>query len=162
MKTNFHLKLVALICFVLLPVGCTKKIPEKVQSATAPLPEEVVRKFVFLSGQAQELLDKEKLSEMCSGAMKQALAEMNPEQFRLYYLNDNLSVQDFKILSTSKTGVQAKVVYQITIENRQGTDITKEVNQREVDLMETPQGWLIESIRPSGTDKLIFTKGLVF
>jgi len=153
----FHFLSMSLILFV----GCTKKTDQKTE-LPSPLPEEVVKKFILLSGQAQEISDKDKLTDLCSGEMKKAFQDMSPDQFRLYYLNDNLTVQDFKVLSSSKTQNQAKIFYQVMIENRQGTDVTKEVNEREVDLVETPQGWLIESIRPSGTDRLIFTKGMVF
>lgn len=155
---SFFLAISGLIIFA---SGCTKKVEAPTQKSNL-LPEEVVKEFVLLSGQAQELSDHEKLSQMCSGIMKKAFDEMSPEQFRLYYLNDSVTVQGIKILANSKTQGQAKVVYQVTLENRQGTDITKEMNEREVDLVETPQGWLIESIRPAGTDKLIFSRGMVF
>lgn len=153
--------LVGLVLFLTVAAGCTKKVAAPTQTAQL-LPEEVVKEFVLLSGQAQEISDQEKLAQMCSGLMKKAFDEMSPEQFRLYYLNDNMSVEGIKILANSKSEGQAKVVYQVTIENKQGTDVTKEMNEREVDLVETPQGWLIESIRPAGTDKLIFSRGMVF
>lgn len=142
-------------------VGCTPSAENK-KLPSFQLPEDIVKEFVMLSANADELSDKNQLAQMCEGEMKKAFEDMNVEQFKLYYLNDNLSVQEFKVLSSSKERGQARVVYQVTIENKQGTDVTKEANQREVDLIETPQGWLIQSIRASGTDKISFMKGMIF
>ncbi|MFM8315704.1 MAG: hypothetical protein ACKOA8_15595, partial [Deltaproteobacteria bacterium] len=91
-----------------------------------------------------------------------AFESMNDEQFRMYYLNGNISIQELKVLSVNRDKNKAVVHYQVAVENRQGTDVTKEMNEREVDLIESPSGWLIESIRPKGTDKLVFSKGMIF
>jgi hypothetical protein len=152
------LLLISLILFLF--AGCTKK--EAPAMAVSASPEEVVRSFVRLSGQAKEVVDKNKLSGLCSGEMKAAFEDMNDEQFRLFYLNGNLNVQELKVLSTNINNDQAIVVYQVLVENRQGTDVTKETNEREVVLNQGAGGWLIDSVRPKGTDKLIFSKGMVF
>ena len=149
-----------LVLVLLGSIGCTKK--EVVVTPIEPNPEEAVRSFVQLSGKAKELGDRSKLIEMCSGDMKKAFQEMNEEQFRLFYLNGNVNVLDLKILSTSKNEESAKVQYQVLVENKQGTDITKETNEREAELVKSGNSWLIEAIRPKGIDKLIFTKGMVF
>lgn len=156
MKNIFLLVSVVL----LVVVGCTKKQTPAALPTTSP--EEVVRGFVKLSGEAKEANDKKKLTDLCSGEMKFAFEEMNDEQFRLFYLNGNLNIQEMKVLSTNINKTEATVLYQVTVENRQGTDVTKEVNEREAVLREGTTGWLIESIRPKGTDKLIFSKGMVF
>jgi hypothetical protein len=105
-------------------------------------------------------------SQLCTierrGEMKAAFEDMNDEQFRLFYLNGNLNIQELKVLSTNINNDQAIVVYQVVVENRQGTDVTKETNEREVVLNQGAGGWLIDSVRPKGTDKLIFSKGMVF
>lgn len=140
--------------------GCTKKEAPALSAAASP--EDAVRSFVHLSGEAKETNDKNKLTGLCSGEMKFAFENMNEEQFRLFYLNGNLNIQELKILSTNVNKSQAVILYQVVVENRQGTDITKEINEREAQLTEGPTGWLIESIRPRGTDKLIFSRGMVF
>jgi hypothetical protein len=94
--------------------------------------------------------------------MKAAFEAMNEEQFKLFYLNGNINIKELKITSVTKEGPKTTVHYQVTVENRQGTDVTNEMNEREVELVESPQGWLIESVRPKGVDKLIFTKGMTF
>ncbi|NBV50279.1 hypothetical protein EBR78_03530 [bacterium] len=150
----------ALVILVFGLVACTKKEVKEVVIAVSP--EDVVKNFVQVSGQAKEVLDKSKLVELCTGEMKTAFENMNDEQFRMYYLNGNISIQELKVLSVNRDKNKAVVHYQVAVENRQGTDITKEVNEREVDLIESPSGWLIESIRPKGTDKLVFSKGMIF
>lgn len=141
-------------------LGCTKKEVKEVVVTVSP--EDVVKNFVQVSGQAKEVLDKNKLVELCTGEMKVAFESMNEDQFRMYYLNGNISIQELKVLSVNRDKNKAVVHYQVAVENRQGTDITKEINEREVDLIESPSGWLIESIRPKGTDKLVFSKGMIF
>ncbi|NBX76940.1 MAG: hypothetical protein EBQ92_10335 [Proteobacteria bacterium] len=156
MKNIFILISLTLIGFM----GCTKKEAPVLPVTTSP--EEVVRSFVRLSGEAKEVVDKSKLASLCSGEMKAAFDDMNDEQFRLFYLNGNLNVQELKILSTNINKDQATVLYQVVVENRQGTDVTKETNEREVVLNQVAGGWLIDTVRPKGTDKLIFSKGMVF
>ncbi|MFM8269646.1 MAG: hypothetical protein ACKN9V_05595, partial [Pseudomonadota bacterium] len=66
-------------------IGCTKK-----EVPITPLsPEETVRNFVRLSGEAKEAMDKKKLTELRSGEMKRALQKINDEQFTLFYLSGN-------------------------------------------------------------------------
>lgn len=156
MKKN----ILSVMSFLIALNGCVKKEPSPVPNAKSP--EEVVRTFVRLSGEAKEVTDKSKLSDLCTGDMKNALIEINDEQFRLFYLSGNVNIQELKILSTNISQAKATIVYQVLVENRQGTDITKELNEREAVLGEGPNGWLIESIRPRGTDKLIFSRGMVF
>lgn len=156
MKKNL---LIAILSIV-FSASCTKKSETPI--AEVPSPESAVRKFVELSVQAKELSDKDRLGDLCAGEMKLALEQMSMEQFRMFYLNGNISIQDFKVLSTSRENSKAQIVYQVSVENRQGTDVTKEVNQREVELTETPSGWLIEAVRPKGVDKLVFTRGMIF
>jgi|688.fasta_scaffold105786_2 hypothetical protein len=140
--------------------ACTKKDDDK--NSKISQPEEVVRSFVQLSSNAKELKDKLVLSQMCTGEMKSALEQMPDEQFRLFYLNGNLKIQELKILSATMDKAIAKVHYQVIVENKQGTDITKESNEREAELKERPDGWFIETIRTKGMDKLVFTKGMIF
>jgi len=156
MKTSLLVVLVS--CLGLM--GCHKKSEAPLVEKTSP--ESVIRKFVDLSAQAKELSDRNRLADFCSGNMKAAFEQMTDEQFRLFYLNGNIEVQEFKILSTNRDTNKAKIVYQVTVENRQGTDITKEVNEREVELLEVPTGWLIEAVRPKGLDKLVFSRGMIF
>lgn len=140
--------------------ACTNKEEDK--NAKISQPEEVVRNFVQLSSNAKELKDKSTLSEMCTGEMKTAIEQMSDEQFRLFYLNGNLKIQELKILSATNEKGSAKVHYQVLVENKQGTDVTKEINEREAELKELPNGWLIETVKTKGTDKLVFTKGMIF
>ena len=151
-----------LVCLALLSSSCTKKKVEESAPTQPVSAEEIVRNFVRLSTQAKDLPDKNGLSALCSGDMKSAFETMNEEQFRLFYLNGNLNIKEFKITSVNKEDGKTKVQYQVTVENRQGTDVTHEVNEREADLVESPSGWLIEAIRPKGVDKLIFSKGMTF
>ena len=56
----------------------------------------------------------------------------------------------------------AKVRYQVSIVNEGGSDVTREVNEREVELTQSKGTWLISSIRLVGTDKVAFTRGMIF
>jgi hypothetical protein len=56
----------------------------------------------------------------------------------------------------------AKVRYQVVIENLQGTETTLETNEREAELKKGSNGWAIESIRLKGSDKIAFTRGMIF
>ena len=150
--------LALLLCVVFS--SCTKK--EEAPTVSSVSPEEVVRNFVSLSSQAKEAQDKVRLSEFCQGDMRAAFEGMTDEQFRLFYLNGNVNIKELRITGITKDKNKATVQYQILVENRQGTDITHETNEREVELSEVPNGWVIEAIRPKGTDKLIFSRGMVF
>jgi hypothetical protein len=146
--------------FCLNLANCTKK--EEAPQLISVSPEEVVRNFITLSSQAKETRDKSRLSDFCQGDMKAAFDGMSDEQFRLFYLNGNVNVKELRITGITKEKNKAVVQYQVLVENRQGTDVTHETNEREVELSEVSNGWVIEAVRPKGTDKLVFSKGMVF
>lgn len=155
--TKKILATVAVISFVW--GGCTKKasIPEASRSA-----EDVVKEFVTLSASAKNAVDKKTLEGLCTGEMAKAFEQMTDEQFRIFYLNGNLGIQSIQVLESKVDGEAAIVRYQVTVENRQGTDVTKEVNDREVALKLSSGNWLIDSVRARGADKLVFTRGMIF
>lgn len=143
-----------------LTVSCTKK--EAQSPAKTSQPEEIVRRFVFLSSEAKEPKDKMALKEFCTGPMEAAFEQMSDEQFRLFYLSGNIKIEDMKTLSSNVEKDSATVHYQVVVENKQGTDVTKETNEREAILKELPGGWRIEFIRARGADQLKFAKGMIF
>lgn len=154
--------LILFVCLTFLASSCTQKKQEEPIPSQPVSAEETVRNFVRLSSQAKDVQDKTALSGFCAGDMKSAFDTMNEEQFRLFYLSGNLSVKELKITSVTKEDSKTMVQYQVTVENKQGTDVTHETNEREAELVESPQGWLIQAVRPKGVDKLIFTKGMTF
>lgn len=148
--------------------ACTKK---EAASATTPAPvsapnaksaEDVVKQFIEYSSVAKEDADRKRLLDLCTGEMRAAFEKMTAEAFRLTYLNNNVKVKSVKILDSRTEKETARVRYQITIDNNQGTDPTQEINEREVDLVLSNGTWYIETIRPKGSDKIAFTRGMIF
>ncbi len=125
-------------------------------------PEDVVKSFIDLSATAKDGAVKAKLEQLCSGEMRRAFERMSDEVFRISYLTSNLKVGDVKVLEAATENETARVRYQIAVENTQGTDPTKEVNEREVELSRSQGVWYIDSIKLKGTDKIAFTNGMMF
>lgn len=151
-------RLVSLTALVFL-IQCTKTTSPK---AATRSPEDVVKAFVQQSAAIKDASEKKGLVDSCTGEMKQAFSGMTEEQFRIFYLNGNIKIEDLKILATHQEGETATVRYQVKVENKQGTDITNELNEREAALRFVDGEWLIESVRPRGIDKLAFTRGMIF
>lgn len=149
-----------LFCLPLIvSVACTKSsnAPQVGLSAEA-----VVKSFVELSAGAKDDSDKRKLQELCSGEMRRTFERMNEEAFKLIYLDSKTTITEFKIIDAKEEGDKARVAYQVTVDNRQGTDPTQEVNQREVDLAKSQGAWFIQNIRMRGSDQVAFTRGMLF
>jgi hypothetical protein len=125
-------------------------------------PEEVVKQFIAVSASAKQDYDKAKIQDLCSGEMRRAFERMTPEAFRISYLNSNVRVTDIKIINRVIQKDSAQVHYQVTVDNRQGTDATQEINERVVELVRTQGAWYIDAIRLEGSDKIAFTRGMIF
>lgn len=152
------MKPLTLVLLVALLGGCTKKkaVP------SGPPPEVTVKNFLQLSANAKDKADRAKLQSLCVGELRRAFDRMTDEVFQMSYLANNVKIEDLKIVESKVDGETAKVHYQVTIENTQGTDKTREVNQREVELSWAQGAWQIESIRMVGSDDLAFTRGMIF
>lgn len=166
MKITILFSLCALVVFF---SACVKKQPEAPSNAaieapgmTSKSPEEVVKYFIELSAAAKEDDVRNKLQGLCQGEMRQAFERMTPEAFKISYLDSNLKLKDVKILEKSTENTKAKVVYEVLLDNPTGTDATTETNQREVELVQQQGAWYIETIRPKGSDKIAFTRGMIF
>lgn len=144
---------------VLSLLSCTKK--EKAVPVARPA-EEVVKEFVELSARAKSLEDRRTLQDLCAGELKRAFERMSDEEFRLSYLNQQITLKRIQILDQSVEKEAARVHYQVFLQNAQGTDSTQEANEREVELKLSQGAWYIEFIRTRGTDKLAFTRGMIF
>lgn len=125
-------------------------------------PESVVRVFLETSAGAKGASDKQKISDFCVGEMKNAIDGMSQEAFKLTYLDAKITVREIKILDSAILGDEAKVRYEVSVENAGGTEPTEETNQREVDLTRVGRKWYVEAIHLSGTDKIAFTRGMIF
>jgi len=143
-----------------LVTGCTKS--SSVASHAGKSPEEVVKLFIDSSAGSKQAEDRRRLQELCSGEMRRTFERMNEEAFRLIYLDAKVNVVELKFAETKETGDTAKVAYQLTVDNKQGTDPTREVNSREVDLTRVNGAWFIDNIRMRGTDQVAFTRGMLF
>jgi hypothetical protein len=121
-----------------------------------------VKAFVELSGGAKDVSDRKKLIEMCAGEMRRAFDRMSEEEFKMAYLNEGIKIVDLKIVDSQVTEGSALVRYQVTIENALGTDKTRETNEREVELTSSRGQWYLQSIRLKGSDKIVFTRGMIF
>lgn len=153
------MKILTLALLVFLVGGCTRKDPSLQGGST---PEQTVKSFVELSANAKDKADKGKIQALCVGELRRAFDRMTDELFQMSYLSNNVTIQDLKILESKVEGESAKVQYQLSLENKQGTDTTKEINSREVELTRTQGAWQIESIRIIGTDNVAFTRGMMF
>lgn len=147
---------------LLLVTACVKN--QQVQSPslsqlTAP---EVVKTFVQMSATAKDLADKKTLLESTGGELRGAFERMTDEEFKLTYLSGQLKIEKIDILDTSIQNDVAKVRYQVVIENSQGTETTQETNEREAELKKVASGWVVEAIRLKGSDKIAFTRGMIF
>ncbi len=123
---------------------------------------EVVKSFVQLSASAKTSQDKKQLIDSSGGNLRRAFERMSEDEFKLTYLSGQLKVEKVDILDTSIQNDVAKVRYQVVIENLQGTETTLETNEREAELKKGANGWAIESIRLKGSDKIAFTRGMIF
>lgn len=153
------MKLLTLCLMVVLVGACTKK---GTVAQTGPSPEETVKSFIELSSSAKEKSDKDKIQALCVGELRRAFDRMTDEIFQISYLSNNVKIENLKIVETKVDGDTAKVHYQVSIENKQGTDVTHEVNSREVELSRAQGAWQIESIRTVGSDNVAFTRGMIF
>ena len=154
------MKLLTLGRLVVLMGACTKKAPVVTGGETTP--EATVKTFVELSASAKDKADKAKIQALCVGELRRAFDRMTDELFQVSYLSNNVTIKDLKIVESKVEGETAKVQYQLSIENKQGTDVTQEVNSREVELTRNQGAWQIESIRIIGTDNVAFTRGMIF
>ena len=152
-------KLLVFLCAFLSLTACIKKAG---MSHSGLSPEQVVQGFVDLSAGAKEAKDQERLQQFCSGDLRRTLERMNEEAFRLIYLDNEIKVLDYKVLDQKQEGDTASVVYRLTLDNKQGTDQTREVNTREVELRRQGDSWFITGIRVKGTDQVAFTRGMIF
>ncbi len=147
-----------LILLLLVVPSCTRHSQMVANSS----PEEVVKRFVDLSINARDISDKEKIQALCSQELKRVFQRMNPEAFKLIYVDSKITLLEFKVIAFSQEVDTAKVTYEVSVENNQGADPTREINQREVTLQRSQGQWFIDSIRTSGTDRIAFTKGMLF
>jgi hypothetical protein len=152
------MKILTLGLLVVLFGACTKKSAVN----PGPSPEETVKSFIELSASAKDKADKLKIQALCVGELRRAFDRMTDEIFQMSYLSNNVKIEDLKFIQSKVDGETARVLYQVSIENKQGTDTTKEVNQREVELARTQGSWQIESIRMVGSDNVAFTRGMMF
>ncbi|MCX6102560.1 MAG: hypothetical protein NT000_04775 [Proteobacteria bacterium] len=153
-------KLILIVPFLFL--ACTKF---KLMESTAPViqsPTEIVKLFVQLSASAKSPGDKRRLIEASGGDFKRAFERMSDEEFKLTYLNGQIKIENINVLDSVIEVDKAKVRYQVSLENKQGTETTLETNEREVELRKGDSGWLIEAIRLKGSDKIAFTRGMMF
>jgi len=149
--------LISLIAFL----GCTRN-PKSQTSSVENNPDAVVTTFVELSVASKTAEDKKKLLNSCGGDLKRAFERMTDDEFKLVYLSGQLKVEKMEILKTQIQNDTASVHYRVSIENKQGTEVTQETNEREAQLRKNTSGWVIEAIRMKGTDKLAFTRGMMF
>jgi len=156
--------IIVLSCLILF-AGCIKKEganPAGTSAVEKKTPEQVVKEFIDLSAGAKELGDREKLKELCVGELRRALERMTDEAFRIGYLNNNVKIKSVRVIESSFENDAAKIRYQVFVDNPQGTDPTTELTEREVGLTKSQGNWFIESIRPVGSDKIAFTRGMMF
>lgn len=145
----------------LILTSCIKKSSDATHAALEA-PDAVVKKFVEISAAVKEDGDKNKLMQLCQGEMRRAFERMTPEAFRVAYMSNSVKIKEIKILNSSTTDLSAKVSYQVTLDNPHGTDPTQEINSREVELVQSGGTWLIDNIKPHGSDQIAFTRGMIF
>ena len=137
-------KFVFVVGLVLVLGACNRKAAERASRT----PEQIVKQFVTLSAAAKEAGDKQKLEDLCAGKLHEAFDRMTDEAFRISYLGNNLRISDLSVVDSSvnKDRDTATVHYKVTVENKQGTDPTHEINEREVTLVHEKAGWYIDTI----------------
>lgn len=155
------MKHLILVFFLFFGACIKKQSVETMKLSELPAPE-VVRVFVQLSASATTMSDKKNLIESTGGELRKAFERMTDEEFKLTYLSGELKVEKVDILDTAIQNDSAKVRYQVVIENSQGTETTQETNEREAELKKTSAGWVVEAIRLKGSDKIAFTRGMIF
>ncbi len=151
-----------IFAFLIFFLGCTKHQQSQTASLSELNPSGVVKAFVELSASARTTDDKKRLIESCGGDLRRAFERMSEEEFKLAYLSSQLKIEKIEIKNATTQDDTAWVHYQVTLENKQGTETTHEINEREVQLRKISGGWIIEAIRLKGTDKLAFTRGMMF
>lgn len=154
-RTSFLVAVTALFIFT---TACVKKTDPNVSSA----PQDTVKKFVELSAGVKDESDRQKLLELCQGEMRRAFERMSPEAFKVAYLAGGVKLKAVKVVETSINDKTAKVSYEVFLENPSGSDRTDEINRREVELVLVGNSWLIENIKPQGSDQIAFTRGMIF
>lgn len=147
---------------VFLLTSCTRSCSRNAGVDSPRTPEEAVRRFVDWSAKAKEPGERERLAQLCSGELRRAFERMTEESFRVAYLSNSVTVDEFKILSSEAKDGTAKVHYRVTLKNTQGSDATNEINEREVELLSSSGAWFIDSIRLVGSDQIAFTRGMIF
>jgi hypothetical protein len=153
------------LILLLFFVACIKNSTTPTASVSKTVdagPSDVVKTFVNLSATAKSLEDKTRLVESCGGDFKTAFERMSEEEFKLTYLSGQIKVENLEVLDSSVDKEVAKVHYRVSVENKQGTETTQETNEREAILRKGVSGWVIEAIRLKGSDKLAFTRGMMF
>ncbi len=147
---------------MLLLTSCTRSCSRLGRVDAPRTPEEAVKRFVDWSAGAKEPTERERLATLCSGELRRAFERMTEESFRVAYLTNAVKIDEFKVLASEIKEGTARIHYRITLENRQGSDTTKETNEREVDLISTSGAWFVDSIRTKGSDQIAFTRGMIF
>lgn len=163
-----YLKLLSILMLVitLCLSACIKKSADTasnpVTNRQSSSPEEVVKDFIDRSAAVKNDVDRLGLQSLCIGEMRRTFERMTTEAFRIAYINSHVRIKQFRILEKSHEGETARVRYQVEVENTAGTDPTHETNEREVELSRSQGTWFIESIRPAGSDRIAFTRGMIF
>jgi hypothetical protein len=148
-----------ILTFAILFWSCTRPDAAKHSGQS---PDEVVKSFVKLSVNSNDFKSRTELQHLCVGEMRRTFERMNEEAFKLIYLDNKLTLRSFEITQSSINANSAKVQYQVVVDNLQGTDPTREVNKREVELSFSQGAWFIENIRITGSDQVAFTRGMIF
>jgi hypothetical protein len=136
--------------------ACTKK------AVKATTPTDAVESFIKLSSSSESKEDKKKLMSLCRGPLLKAFEKMSEDVFQISYLSGNINVKQIQIIDSKTDESIATVVYRVLVDNQQGSEATEESNEREVDLVKNEGNWYLYSIRPKGSDKIAFTKGMLF
>jgi len=125
-------------------------------------PDEILKSFLHLSAGVKGAEDKKKLEGMCSGELRRAFERMSDEMFKLSYQNSQIEIKDLKFTENEVKGDGARLVYRVSIDNRQGTELTHETAEREVEMIRIQGTWFLDSIRARGSDQIAFTRGIIF
>jgi hypothetical protein len=153
-----------LLPFLLLfGIACTKaQLSQNNSSSMEQKPEEAVKSFVELSATAKLPEDKKKLLAFTGGSFRSAFERLSEEEFKLTYLSGQIKIEKLEIVESSSDKDKARVHYRVSIENEQGTEVTHETSEREVELQKENGSWTIQVIHLMGSDKLAFTRGMMF
>ena len=155
------MKFLTLSLIFLSFVCCTKqKDSEALKEGRTP--EDTIRAFIDVSSGAKDLNSREELKKLCIGELRRAIDRMSDEIFQLSYMDARIKVLDLKILEKNIKKDTAVIRYRLSVENLQGDDSTRYLSEREVELIRSQGKWYIEYIRSSGSDKIAFTRGMIF